>query len=72
MDEVSFYFKYSHQNTLLFQDSFANHSNTTSNRRIKFIPHKGDWQGGDEVVIIMPYPIKQKGLLNSNFSIVYS
>ncbi|CAF4820207.1 unnamed protein product [Rotaria sp. Silwood2] len=33
-----------------------------TNNRIKFIPQKGDWQGGDEIVIIMSKPIKRKGL----------
>jgi hypothetical protein len=32
---------------------------------IKCIPQKGEWQGGDEVLIIMPGPIKRKGLSDS-------
>ncbi|CAF2888304.1 unnamed protein product [Rotaria sp. Silwood2] len=31
-----------------------------SNNPIKCIPQKGDWQGGDEIVIIMSKPIKRK------------
>jgi hypothetical protein len=49
---------------LFFEDSAANHSTVISTELIKCIPQKGDWQGGDEVLIIMPYPIKQKGLFN--------
>ena len=35
---------------------------------VKCIPQKGDWAGGDEVVIIMSEPIKRKGF----FSIILS
>ncbi|CAF4813233.1 unnamed protein product, partial [Rotaria socialis] len=28
--------------------------------KLKCVPQKGDWKGGDEVVIIMPKPIKRK------------
>ncbi|CAF0725561.1 unnamed protein product [Rotaria sp. Silwood1] len=41
-------------------DSSMNYSNDKSNSAIKCIPQKGDWQGGDEVLIIMSKPIKRK------------
>jgi hypothetical protein len=31
---------------------------------IKCIPQQGNWVGGDEIVIIMPNPIKRKGLVD--------
>ncbi|CAF2313016.1 unnamed protein product [Rotaria sp. Silwood2] len=37
-----------------------NASNAKSNNPIKCIPQKGDWQGGDEILIIMPKPTKRK------------
>ncbi|CAF1155658.1 unnamed protein product [Rotaria sordida] len=44
-------------------DEVTDKKNSTinpSNDQIKCIPQKGDWQGGDEVLIIMPKPIKGK------------
>ena len=46
---------------LIFKDASANYLNGTSTNKIKCVPQKGDWQGGDEVVMIMPTPVKQKG-----------
>ena len=36
-------------------------SNGTTANRIKCVPQKGDWQGGNEVVMIMPNLVRQKG-----------
>jgi hypothetical protein len=52
---------------VFFEDSAASHSSDAFIKKVKCIPQKGDWQGGDEVLIIMPYPIKQRGIFNSLF-----
>ncbi|CAF3351755.1 unnamed protein product [Rotaria sp. Silwood1] len=43
------------------RNSSMHSSKGNSNNLIKCIPQKGDWQGGDEVLIIMSKPIKRKG-----------
>ncbi|CAF4529923.1 unnamed protein product [Rotaria sp. Silwood1] len=43
------------------RNSSMHSSKGNSNNLIRCIPQKGDWQGGDEVLIIMSKPIKRKG-----------
>ena len=40
------------------------HSNDITDNKIKCIPQKSDWYGGEEVLIIMPGPIKRKSLFD--------
>jgi len=44
---------------IFFQDSPTDQLNI-----IRCIPQKGGWEGGDEIVINMPNPIKGKSLIN--------
>ena len=38
------------------------------NNQVKCIPQKGNWQGSEDVVIIMPHSIKKKGTISSRDS----
>jgi hypothetical protein len=46
-----------------------NPSDNTNTCKIKCIPQKGDWEGGDEVLLVLPNRIKRKGLFNKILSI---
>jgi hypothetical protein len=65
MQEVSFVFqKLLKIILILFQDSPIDHPNEAYIKEVICIPQKGDWGGGDKIVIIMPKPIEQKGSSN--------
>jgi len=64
--QVSLHFqKLSKTILFFFQVPPTGKPNGTFINGIKCIPQQGNWGGGDEIVIIMPTPIKKKGLVDN-------